>query len=61
MSMDSTTISERKELIASYCNQATRDLNKTYETSVNRTDRYIRYISKGIIGTASKAALGIFG
>lgn len=52
---------ERTELITSYYNRAMEDLDKIYETSVNKVARYITYIPKAVAGIAGKIALILFG
>lgn len=61
MNRSSAFADERTELITSYCNQATENLDKTYETSVNKVARYITYIPKAVAGIAGKIALILFG
>ncbi len=60
MSMHSTR-NEKRDLIASYCAQATQHLRKKYETTVNKVARYFTYIPKTAAGAIGKIALGIFG
>ncbi len=61
MNIPNTTENERRDLVASYCNQATQDLTRKYETTVNKIARYITYTQKTATGIATKAALILFG